>query len=504
MSQAQTIDRLPGVPPQKRRRRWRLWVGVPLFLFVLWLTVFYLFFVYFTDRDLREAMAEADRQSPKGWRLEDIEARREQIPDEENAALLVLKVPTFLPTLWPRPVELSQAEGTQEKEGVAGASSPPPSWDERLSLLPPEVQLDAALVRDLRASLAEVKAARGVARKLIGMTRGRFPNAGHYNLFLNSREGRSAATLLGYEAALAAQDGDADAPLDFVRGQIGAARSVGDEPYFLPALFRLGCDAQAVAALERTLAQGEPSARALETVQALLQKEASEPLLARVVRGERAAVHQELLSIKQGSTSLAWYAGVTGGIDRALLDACGPTMARRSHALILRLLNECVAASELPLGDQAAVMDNVRDKVFQEKRPPSGIVTRYMMPAIPLISWSYHRGVGNLRCAFVAVALERYRRDHGRWPDRLDALVPKYLALVPKDPQDGKPLRYKHRPDGVIVYWIGADGTDDGGKRDRLNWMAKGTDEGFQLWDVTRRRQPARELLPTPRAEPAP
>jgi hypothetical protein len=213
MSQAQTIDRLPGVPIQKRRRRYRLWVGVPLLLFVLWLTAFYLFFVYFTDRDLREAMAEADHQSPEGWRLEDIEARREQIPDEENAALLVLKVPALLPTLWPITVELSQPEGTQEKEDVAGASAP--SWDERLSLWPPEVQLDAVLLRDLRASLAEVKAARGVARKLIGMTRGRFPNVGHYNLFLNSRDVRSAATLLGYEAALAVQDGDADAALDF-------------------------------------------------------------------------------------------------------------------------------------------------------------------------------------------------------------------------------------------------------------------------------------------------
>jgi hypothetical protein len=213
-------------------------------------------------------------------------------------------------------------------------------------------------------------------------------------------------------------------------------------------------------------------------------------------------VHQELLSIQDGSASLAWYAGATGGIDRALLDGCGPTMARRAHALILRLLNECVRASQLPLEEQAAVMENVRDKVFEEKRPPSGIVTRYLMPAMPQISWACRRGAGNLRCAFVAVALERYRRDHGGWPDKLDELVPNYLLVVPKDPQDGKPLRYKHRPDGVIVYWLGSDGTDDGGKLDRLKWLAKGTDEGFQLWDVTRRRQPARELLPPPRAEP--
>ena len=37
------------------------------------------------------------------------------------------------------------------------------------------------------------------------------------------------------------------------------------------------------------------------------------------------------------------------------------------------------------------------------------------------------------------------------------------------------------------------DGTDDGGKLDRRNPMTKGTDQGFQLWDVKERRQPPGE-----------
>jgi hypothetical protein len=77
----------------------------------------------------------------------------------------------------------------------------------------------------------------------------------------------------------------------------------------------------------------------------------------------------------------------------------------------------------------------------------------------------------------------------------LDALVPGYLALVPKDPQDGKPLRYKRRPDGLVVYWISLD---------RLNPLAKGIDQGFQLWDVKHRRQPATERLQGPTKMVAP
>jgi hypothetical protein len=119
------------------------------------------------------------------------------------------------------------------------------------------------------------------------------------------------------------------------------------------------------------------------------------------------------------------------------------------------------------------------------------VITALLFPPILKGTEANRRGVGNLRCAAVAVALERYRRDHGRWPDTLEAMMPKYLAAVPKDPMDGMPLRYLRRTDGVAVYSLGPDGTDDGGKIDRVKYLTKGTDQGVELWDVGRRRQPA-------------
>jgi hypothetical protein len=90
----------------------------------------------------------------------------------------------------------------------------------------------------------------------------------------------------------------------------------------------------------------------------------------------------------------------------------------------------------------------------------------------------------------VAVAAERYRRANGRWPEALAQLVPGYLARVPADPFDGKPLRLRRRDDGVTVYSVGPDGKDDGGRIDRQRADPAGIDLGFRLWDVAKRRQP--------------
>jgi hypothetical protein len=65
--------------------------------------------------------------------------------------------------------------------------------------------------------------------------------------------------------------------------------------------------------------------------------------------------------------------------------------------------------------------------------------------------------------ARVAVALERFRLANGGVAEDLTALVPAYLEAVPKDPFDGKPLRYLRRGEGYVIYSIGDDLMDDHG-----------------------------------------
>ena len=42
----------------------------------------------------------------------------------------------------------------------------------------------------------------------------------------------------------------------------------------------------------------------------------------------------------------------------------------------------------------------------------------------------------------VRLACRSYKARHGAYPEKLDALVPEFLAEVPRDPFDGEPLRY--------------------------------------------------------------
>ena len=71
------------------------------------------------------------------------------------------------------------------------------------------------------------------------------------------------------------------------------------------------------------------------------------------------------------------------------------------------------------------------------------------------------------RLAVMVIALARYQAAQGRYPERLEELLPKYLEKVSVDFMDGKPLRYRRRADGdYLLYSVGLDGRDDGGMRD--------------------------------------
>jgi hypothetical protein len=66
--------------------------------------------------------------------------------------------------------------------------------------------------------------------------------------------------------------------------------------------------------------------------------------------------------------------------------------------------------------------------------------------------------------AELALALERHRRSHTRYPDSLDALAPEPLASLPVDPFTGKPFLYRVDGDGYWLYSAGINQVDDGGK----------------------------------------
>jgi hypothetical protein len=72
--------------------------------------------------------------------------------------------------------------------------------------------------------------------------------------------------------------------------------------------------------------------------------------------------------------------------------------------------------------------------------------------------------VAQMRLLTTELALRCYRCDQGRAPKSLSALVPKYLQQVPSDPFSGHPLVYRPSDTNWLLYSVGPDRVDDGGR----------------------------------------
>ncbi len=155
---------------------------------------------------------------------------------------------------------------------------------------------------------------------------------------------------------------------------------------------------------------------------------------------------------------------------------------KSEQAEVLRRNTQLVEAAKLPVEQQGA-----RFRQIGTALPRS--LASWFFPRVAPVLASDQLMHAQLRSTLTALAVERYRSTHGDWPTGLTALVPEYLVDVPLDPYDGQPLRYSRLTDGVVIYSVGPDGTDNGGKLDRKVPSRPGTDCGMRLWNPAKRRQ---------------
>jgi hypothetical protein len=80
---------------------------------------------------------------------------------------------------------------------------------------------------------------------------------------------------------------------------------------------------------------------------------------------------------------------------------------------------------------------------------------------------THYKHLARRRMGVTALAIHFFRLDHGRRPDSLDELVPRYLPVVPLDPfaPDGATIRYRPDTTPALLYSVGVDGTDNNGER---------------------------------------
>ncbi|HJT77076.1 MAG TPA: hypothetical protein VJ739_07710, partial [Gemmataceae bacterium] len=424
----------PPEPTPRKRRRWGC-LALGLLVPAVLLVGGYVFLRVRANQELREAVAEADRLDP-GWRLEDVEAARLQLPDQENSALQVTAVAALVPPGW------------------AGSTA----FSDLFVNLPPERQLNEAQVKALRAELQKVAPALQKARRLADMPRG------HYLIhwspdFITTPipdvlRARKVAYLLEQESLLRAQEKGSDSALRSVRAGVNVARSLDDTPLLMGQLVRIACRSVALVSLERVLAQGEPSPADLAELQHALEEEERQPDLLTGLRGERAGKDMLLRNVESGQVPLSLLLKLSGP-GGALRPEVTPLLAAggipRQHAALLRALTEMTEAAKQPMPGPVQEFQEL-----ESAKRDGPLLVRVLAPAMMKMGRASQHGLARTRCAIILLAAERYRRERGRWPTSLPALVQAgYLREVPADPYDGQPLRLRRRADGLVVYAVG-------------------------------------------------
>jgi hypothetical protein len=426
------------------------------------------------DPDLAEVQKEIDRADP-GWEFDNLNEHRTPVPAEDNSARHVEAAARLLPPNWPRS-----------------------SLVDFLNLVPTNEALSSQQAGTLAEELKKAAAAQAEARKLSDQCTGRFTVAwqGDYLSTDMSHLKRVQAVeqLLRLDAHYSSQEGRADDALAAARRVLDAGRSIGDEPMLQSCLVRMGSHMQAARLIERVLAQGQPGSQALSATQQLLQDEAAQNLLLIAARGERAGLHGLLRALEHGDIKLADLSSSGNAAHPTLEDTLifilsaetinKPQVLEKSHAWLLLYVTDFVDIAKLPVEEQKARLEEL-----ESRRAKAPLAARKLAPAVREMALTAQQSQAFLRCAAAALAVERFRREKGDWPQSLSDLAPDFLSAAPLDPFDGQPLRFKRQQEGVVVYSLGADGHDDGGSFDTLNTFRSGTDLGFRLWDVDKRRK---------------
>ena len=87
-----------------------------------------------------------------------------------------------------------------------------------------------------------------------------------------------------------------------------------------------------------------------------------------------------------------------------------------------------------------------------------------MLPAMTRVQGAADRARQVHDNVIIAFALARCQREHGEYPKELAALSPKYLPAIPQDLFSGKPLIYRPQGKGFLLYSVGPNGQDEGGR----------------------------------------
>lgn len=272
-----------------------------------------------------------------------------------------------------------------------------------------------------------------------------------------------ATRLIGFDAFLAAEKGDIPSAAERIMSGLGFASKVAQEATMITQLIAVA-DTRMLASFLEAICRGRKvDEEILLRLIADLEPKPWRVRLAQAIKGERVFFIE-----------MAKRAASGARLENEYLLFGEPSILNDIRVWLIRPLLKTDIRRTLPklidLEAQALLP-------YYESRGSLRLQER-QIETLPWYAFMSKLILGNFEAAFLkeaqleatllaartGLACRLYKSRNGSYPESLEALMPDILAEVPIDPFTGKPFVYRREGEGFIVYSLGSNEKDDGGR----------------------------------------
>lgn len=272
------------------------------------------------------------------------------------------------------------------------------------------------------------------------------------------------------ESWVATERGDITTALRAIKDMARVAALLRDDPFLIGQWVRIACNTICLAEAERLLSRRSLAEPQLLELQAVVSTLSAMDGFHRAMIGERASGLAWLRNPNRitasGPTTEGNAPANRSGSVPGIFGLRITVMERAAQALFMETFEHILTNAPSDSSTRLQVIGKVMSNFgVQAKRFPPKIFSGTELPRLFLAAQKFCQLEALREAALTALAVERYRLIHaGRTPETLTELVPDLLPEIPRDPFDGQPLRYHRLDQGYVVYSVGPDRTDHGGR----------------------------------------
>jgi hypothetical protein len=385
---------------------------------------------------------------------EEADAYYTAVPDNENAA-----------------VKMAEAFGlmTNYPDGRSKTVASIRFSDRRNSPTPEQLELLASYCAMNSNALAQ-------AGDAVKLPHSRYPihlSWGAYTLLPHLAKLKDLSLIAEYQSLLDEKTSAAD-----ISTIIGMARTLDNEPVLISKLVRIAMLNMAEMALERRLNAGNLTDAEMQHLGELFAESVKTNQIANGLIGER-AIFMQYFRMSYAEINRLSNSGGDNSSEQSGPPLPGPQpfifkftgFFEREQRFYLQSMQTFISLAENS-PKELSIITNYQERIWQPIGHNHYIILSMLMPAVGSASIKEAKGLAQGRTAQTALAVERFRLAHGNLPEKLDEIVPQFLSAVPSDPFDGQPLRYHRLEKGYVIYSIGSDGHDDGGREKPADWKS--------------------------------